>query len=375
MSNPHSVSQRLAIILLLLLGVSLFSVAVDSLQKVGWQDLVSRFQVHMPTPAPSAEYVTQRVVQEESAVIDVVDKTSPSVVSVLEKQVSFDWWRGPVLSESSIGTGFAVDKDLIVTNRHVVADTSAEYTVVDKDGKRYSTVKIYRDSLNDLAIIRIEGGNFAGLDLGDSDSIKVGQTVVAIGNALGRFSNTVTKGVISGIGRGITASSGLGQYQRLEDVFQTDAALNPGNSGGPLLNLAGQVIGVNVAVGEGTENIGFAIPSKYVRELMDNFRQNKKISRPYLGVSYVAVSSELAEQRGLAAGAYVREVLPGTAAKSAGIRKGDIITHVDGVQVDEANTLGKLILKHKVGDKVGLKIWRNGKNLELTAILAEAPTE
>ncbi|MBM4401709.1 MAG: trypsin-like peptidase domain-containing protein [Candidatus Cloacimonetes bacterium] len=318
---------------------------------------------------------TQTVVEEESAVIDVVGKASPSVVSVLEKSVVFDFFRGPVSREASIGTGFAIEKDVIVTNRHVVSDTNASYTVVDNDGNRYTVLQVSRDPLNDLAILKIQDGEFPVLTMGDSDVIRVGQTVIAIGNALGRFANTVTKGVVSGIGRGITASSGLGQYQQLEDVIQTDAALNPGNSGGPLLNLSGQVIGVSVAIGQGTENIGFAIPVNYVKELYENFKQGKLTSRPYLGVYHITITKDIAEEQNLPEGAFVRDVVLGSAADEAGIKPNDIITAIDGQKVSTDNNLGKLILKHNVGDKVKLAIWRNEKTLTLTATLKEAPVE
>ncbi|MBU0708298.1 trypsin-like peptidase domain-containing protein [Patescibacteria group bacterium] len=373
MCKGSSFSKLLGFFLLVVTALSLGGVMTGWVEDLNWQDIWPLTKII--ERETRTEEIVQRVVQEESAVIEVVEIASPSVVSVLEKQLTYDFFRGPVLEESSIGTGFAVDKDLIVTNRHVVSSSSAEYTVVDNQETRFAVTKIYRDPLNDIAILKVDDGDFTGIELGDSESIKVGQTVVAIGNALGRFANTVTRGVISGIGRGITASSGLGSYQQLEDVIQTDAALNPGNSGGPLLNLAVQVIGVNVAVGQGTENIGFAIPINSVATLLEDFRANKTLSRPYLGVSYLAVTEELAEERDLVAGAYVNEVLNNTAAEKAGVKKGDIITHMGGVKVDKENTLGKLILKHKAGDKIVIKVWRNGQDLELEVTLGEAPVE
>ncbi len=344
-----------------------------------WRRFIPSFNLPRPSPIPSTPRPTSsprevwRVVDEESAVIDLVQKVSPSVVSVVEREVVFDLFRGPRLQEASIGTGFAVEKNLIITNRHVVANEKADYTVVDRDNNRYAVKKIYRDPLNDLALLELEKGDFQPLELGDSDQVKVGQTVVAIGNALGRFTNTVTKGVISGIGRGITAGSGLGQYQRLEDVLQTDAALNPGNSGGPLLNLAQQVIGVNVAMGQGSENLGFAIPSNRVRELLLSFRKNKRIIRPFLGISYMMLDEEAARRNDLVAGAYVVKVLSDTAADKGGIEEGDIITKFNGEKVTPRTQLSKLILQYQPGDKVTLEIWRKGKTINKEVTLQEAP--
>lgn len=368
--------RKLALILIVLLVFSLLLSGVNLLQKLGiWQKIeLSRFLPQSIKTITRVE-TTQKVISEESGVIEVVEKASPSVVSVLEKAVVFDLFRGPVIEESSIGTGFAVESDLVVTNRHVVADKDAEYTVVTKDGDKLKVINIYRDSLNDLALLKVQDGNLPSLELGDSDILKVGQTVVAIGNALGRFSNTVTKGVVSGIGRGITATSGLGSYQRLEDVIQTDAALSPGNSGGPLLNLSSQVIGVNVAVTEQGENIGFAIPSNLVSELVENFLANKKISRPFLGVNYNVVTAEMASAQGLPEGVFIVKVVSGSAADKAGVKPNDIITHVGGIKINSENTLASLILKHKVGEKVELSIWRNGKEIELETVLQEAPEE
>ncbi|MBU1110880.1 trypsin-like peptidase domain-containing protein [Patescibacteria group bacterium] len=377
--NEDKSTKKLTLILFALATLCLIvalSPGWDWTDQINWRQWEFRWPlVQQESSSSSSSSVTQRVVEEESAVIEVVESASPSVVSVLEKQVTYDLYRGPVLEEASIGTGFVAGENLIVTNRHVVISTVAGYTIVDNDGNRYPVTSIYRDSLNDLAILQIEDGDFKALELGDSDALKVGQTVVAIGNALGRFYNTVTKGVVSGIGRGITASSGLGQYQRLEDVIQTDAALNPGNSGGPLLNLAGQVIGVNVATGQGTENIGFAIPANSVAELLEEFKSGTRVSRPFLGVEYLFVSEELAEERELASGAYIRSVVADSAAEEAGVKESDIITHVNGTKIDKTNTLGKLILKHKVGDKITLKIWRNSKILTPSVTLGAAPVE
>ncbi len=323
-----------------------------------------------------AQVVTRRtVVTEESAVIEVVENASPAVVSITAQQVVFSPFGGASTEDSSIGTGFIVSADgLILTNKHVVAAENARYRVILKDGTDYEVQEIHRDPFIDLAILKIDASGLPIVDLGDSSSLKVGQTAVAIGNALGKFSNTVTVGVISGIGRGITASSGYGQSEVLDDVIQTDAALNPGNSGGPLLNLSGEVVGINVATTSGAENIGFSIPINAVNPVLDDFKVNGRIVRPFLGIEYVIVTEDLSVLRKLPQGAFIQRVVAGTPAEEAGLKAGDIVTKIDGEDINEENTLAQVIRSHKVGDRLVLMVDRNGRQLELTAALGEAPT-
>ncbi len=325
------------------------------------------------------EVVTeQRVVTQEEAVISVVEKSSPAVVSVVTRQVYLDFYRGPVSEEASIGTGFIIDKGgTILTNKHVVADEEATYTVVTTNEKSYEVKSIIRDPLNDIAILKIDGGDLPTLPLGDSAKIRVGQTVVAIGNALGRFSNTVTTGVISGIGRGVTAGSAFdyyGQGEVLEDVFQTDAALNPGNSGGPLLNLSGEVVGINVAISSDAQNIGFSIPINAVKKAIGEYRETGKISQPYLGVSYQMITEDVAKLRRLPVGVFIEEVIKESAADKAGLEPGDIITAIDGNKINRDNSLAKIIRGQRVGEKIILTIDRAGEVKNLTATLGEAPS-
>jgi S1-C subfamily serine protease len=316
----------------------------------------------------------QEIVSQESAVTKVVDSSSDSVVSIVVKQVGFDPFSGPTSSEEGIGTGFIVDKTgLIVTNAHVVSDTESEYSVVLKDGTTYEVIDIDLDESSDLAIIEVAGKDLPTLQLGDSGKLKVGQTAIAIGNALGKFSNTVTVGVVSGVARELTASGAFGEVKNYENVIQTDAALNPGNSGGPLLNSAGQVIGINVATTRGADNIGFAIPVNVLKPILTGFLKEGRIIRPYFGVSYTIVSKEIAALRGFPEGAYVSRVFESTPAEEAGIKRGDIITKFDGVQVTSDNSLSSLIRQKKVGDSITVEINRDGEVFTVNSVLKETP--
>ncbi len=360
----------LIILLVLILGVALYatSIILNTITSEG-PDLFSNFDLGSIT---ERVVTNQRVVNEESAVIEVVEKAGPSVVSIVERSVVYDFFFGPETQEGTIGTGFAVTPTRIVTNRHVVDSSNSTFLVVDNDGNEYEIDTITRDDLNDLAVIDLKTGNFKPLELGESDGLKVGQSVVAIGNALGQFTNSVTKGVVSGIGRGITASSGFGSYQRLDNVIQTDAALNPGNSGGPLLNLGGQVIGVNVATGQGSENIGFSIPVNALKSFIEDIEDGTTARRGYLGVSYQMVDRRVAGLRDLVEGAFVQEVISGSPASNAGIRQGDIITKIGDEELTVANDLRSVIVQFEPGDKVKILLWRSGDTQEIEVTLAEA---
>lgn len=323
------------------------------------------------------KYITQEVVQEESEVINVVDKVSPAVVSVVVKTLNYDPYTGPISDESGIGTGFIVDKGgLIVTNSHVVSDVNGLYSVVLKNGTSYEVEKIHMDKQNDLAILEVSARDLPTTIFGDSDKLKVGQKAIAIGNALGQFQNTVTVGVVSGIGRSITASDGFGTEQKLyESVIQTDAAINPGNSGGPLLNIAGQVIGINVATSTRADNISFAIPVNSLKPILEGFIKEGRIIKPYLGVSYSMISKEISIIRRLPQGAFVSRVAKDTPAASAGLESGDIITMFNGKELSIEYSLSQAISRQKVGDEITLTIDRLGKIIELKAKLKEMPQD
>lgn len=322
---------------------------------------------------------TRTVVSEENAITSAVEKASPSVVAIgISQRVvnPFDPFALPTNQNSTIGTGFVVsDKGLIVTNKHVVSDPG-QYTVVTKDGQKYEVRKIYRDPNLDLAIVQIDAKNLKPLEFGDSSKLKVGQTAIAIGNALGRFTNTVTTGVISGLSRRVVAGDPFGgSLESLDNLIQTDAAINPGNSGGPLLNSSGQVIGVNVATTEGAQNIGFAIPINSVKQIINEFLTKGFISRPYLGIRYRFVSKDVAILNEVPQGAFVQEVVVGGPAEGAGVKPGDIITKINGQAIDAENKVSEIVSKANIGQKLELTVWRDGKELKLTATISESPNQ
>jgi len=290
--------------------------------------------------------------------------------------------KGTEKREIGGGTGFIVSADgLILTNKHVVADEEAEYTVLTNDGEKIKALVLARDPIEDVAILKIERNSLPTVELADSDQLAIGQTVIAIGNALGEFRNTVSLGVISGLKRSITASSGFGQSEQLSEVIQTDAAINQGNSGGPLLNLKGQAIGINVAIVQGAENIGFALPINKAKRALDQIKQQGKISYPFLGVRYLLISPAIQEENNLAVdygalivrGEEVEDlaVVPGSPADKAGLVENDIILEIDGQKINSDNPFNELIQEYRVGDKVNLKILHKGEEKTVQVELGE----
>lgn len=339
-----------------------------------------------------------KIVTEESVVTDVVKKYGPSVVTVSEEIQTeslspFD--LGPFsifglpqqedqqpTQPQNIGTGFIINNNgLVVTNKHVVSDTNSKYQIITNNDKKYDVQKIYRDPLNDVALLKIDPGQNPGetlqsVELGDSSKLQVGQFVIAIGTALGEFRSTVTTGVISGLGRGITAGSSFQGYaERLDNVIQTDAAINPGNSGGPLLNSSGQVIGVNTAIAQSGQNIGFALPINVIKDSLNNFNETGQFNRPYLGVGYKMIDKSTALENSVPEGAYVRQVVKDSPASKVGIKKGDIITKIDGERIQGDTELGKIIAKKKVGDIISLDVFRSGKTQTFKSTLESAPNQ
>jgi serine protease Do len=352
---------------------------------------LQKLSINLPESKVVSPYTPQT--SQEEAIIKAVKDVSPAVVSVIiskDLPVLEQYWqefgpfqipqyrqKGTEKQEIGGGTGFVISSDgMILTNKHVAEDSEADYTVLTNDGKKYPAKVLALDPVQDLAIMKIEGSNFPVVKLGNSDTLQIGQTVIAIGNALGEFRNTVSVGVISGLGRTITASGG-GQVETLEDVIQTDAAINPGNSGGPLLNLKGEVIGVNAAMASGAENIGFTIPINKAKRAIEQVKSKGKITYPFLGVRYLLITDDIQQENNLAVnyGAWVVKgdqgevaVDPGSAAEKAGIRENDIILEFNNEKITLENSLAKIIQKYNPGDKVTLKILRAGqeKTIELT---------
>lgn len=340
----------------------------------------------------------QAQTSQEAKIIQSIQDVSPAVVNIvitkdvpvfeqyIERYQQIDPFFGPFQfeipqqrqkgtekREVGGGTGFIVSSDgIILTNKHVVFDGSAEYTVYTNAGKKYPAKVLALDPVQDLAIIKIEGENdtdFPTVKLGNSDEIQLGQSVIAIGNALGEFRNTVSAGVVSGLSRTVSASGG-GSSEVLEDVIQIDAAINPGNSGGPLINLSGEVIGINTAMVQEAQSIGFAIPINKAKRDIAQVVSSGKISYPFLGVHYILISEAVKEKYKLSAdsGAYVQKgdsgeaaVVKDSAAEKAGIKEGDIITEINGEKITSENSLAKIISKYSPGDKIKIKYLRDGK--------------
>jgi len=338
----------------------------------------------------------KRIVTSESELISSIAKNvGPSVVSVnvsvTDTSAGSAYGRyfgfAEPQEQQAAGTGVIISESgLILTNRHVVPAGTTDVSITLSDGTELDDVTVVgrtndNDSL-DIAVLKVKdakGHKLPAAILGDSSKVAVGDEVVAIGNALGQFQNTVTSGIISGYGRSITAgsSSSAGDTENLENLFQTDAAINEGNSGGPLVNLNGQVIGINTAVASDSQNIGFAIPINDIKGLIDRVTKTGKLERPYLGVRYIPLTADIAKQYGLSveAGAYIApaadgstpSVIEGGPAAAAGLKVGDIITKVEGVAVDESHSLTSLLGAHQPGDKLKLTVV-NGKDTRSVSV-------
>lgn len=362
-------------------------------------------------------YVTQAIPITEKPLIEnisseqvvsTVETVNPAVVSVIiTKDVplyeqyydTYDPWgffggfsvprvreNGTEEKEVGGGSGFMVSNDgLIVTNRHVVEDTEARYSVLLNDGTVYTVDVLARDPQLDIAILKINEplqDSLHYLVFGDSEALKLGQTVIAIGNALAEFRNSVSVGVISGLSRSITASDGMGHSEQLTGVIQTDAAINPGNSGGPLLNLKGEVIGVNVATSRGADNIGFSLPAHVVAGVVQSVKEHGEIIRPFLGIRYDMVTKRMAKANNLGVdyGALVVRgenkeelaVMPGSPADKAGIVENNIILSIDGEELREKD-LATVLRGKTVGQEIVVRVWQAGVEKEITVTLEKAP--
>ncbi len=380
---------------------------IASLLYVGWATLQLSQKDTAPTMEELKEEEIVRVISEETQIIEVAEEATPAVVSIIataevpiygqEFMDPFDRFfpfeeeerQEPETERRQIGagTGFIVSSDgYIVTNRHVVEDRDARYTVFlnekDSQEERVEAEVLALDPNNDLAILKIEKDNLPYLEFADSDDLSIGQTAITIGYALGEFDNTVSKGVVSGLSRSIVASHGYGHSaERLYNLIQTDAAINFGNSGGPMLNIEGKVIGVNVAMAR-AENIGFAIPGNEAKSAYEEVRETGEISEQeiaFLGVRYITVNAQIQEANRLPYdyGALVIRgqrqeelaVMPGSPADRAGILENDIILEFDNQRITDRNPLYQLIRNYEPGDEVDLKIYSKGEERELTITL------
>lgn len=334
----------------------------------------------------------QKIASSQSELISTIAKdVSPSVVSInVESTVQTNnFFYGPSESvSSSAGTGFIISSDgMVVTNRHVIPDNVSKVSVTMNDGKQYDNVDVVaRDPRSnvDLAFLKINGVNdLQPVKLGDSAAMVVGDSVIAIGYALGEFQNTVTSGIISGTARPIVASDGASSGETLTNLFQTDAAINPGNSGGPLVNMNGEVIGINTAVAGNAENIGFAIPINDVKPQIESILNKGKLEVPYLGVRYVMLTEALQQRYDLSrsSGAWLKTgleaqaVITDSPADKAGLKEGDIIFKVNGEEVTYDKPLAIVLSKYKVGDQIDIEYNRDGKDQSTKATLEVAPSQ
>ena len=339
--------------------------------------------------------------KEKSAIITTIRKVMPAVVSIvvsknlqeLEKELAKELPRfGPEfhIPEENIdsrgmvkiggGSGFIVDKEgVVITNRHVVSDPEAEYTVIADNNEKFKAEILGRDSVNDVAVLKIKpsAGGLATVALGDSANIELGQTVIAIGNALGLFKNTVSSGIISGLSRSISAQADPHSVQELRGLVQTDAAINPGNSGGPLVNIFGQAIGINVAVVFGAENIGFAIPINAAKRALNDLKKYGRLRWPFLGIRYLTIDSNLKEKLKLPVdyGALIisekHGIVPNSPADLAGLQEKDILLKVNGEKITADKSMPDFLQNLSVGETIKLQILRSGEKMEVKMTLAE----
>ncbi len=350
-------------------------------------------------------------ISKDDKIVNIVQNVSPSIVSVIaakdipvveEYYVNFPnlffelpdikvpqyRQKGVEKKQVASASGFFISSDgLILTNNHVVEDSAAEYSILLNDGKKINVTVLAKDPFQDIAILKVEGvegkeNKFSFLSLGDSNKIKIGQSVIAIGNVLGEFQNSVSAGIISGLDRNVLAAGSASGYKELYQLIQTDAAINKGNSGGPLLNLDGEVIGINTALATGAENVGFALPINIAKRDIQDVKEFGEIKYPFLGIRYEIITSALKEEKKLPVDYGILlirgannelSIFKDGPADKAGLKEGDIILQFNETKLDKKNSLGLLLSKSRIGDNVVFKVLREEKEITVSVILGESP--
>src|SRR3989338_5943037 len=410
--EPHRITSVQLVLFAILLSF-IVSVATTILTVLYFSEALTGgrdfnvFRQILPVKEFATKETNEKIIRQDELVVIVVKKASPSVVSIVaskdvpiyERQYvnpfpddpffnnffkDFETpqenQKGTQRQEVSAGTGFIISADgLILTNKHVVSDTAAEYTVFLNDGTKVPAKVLARDPFQDLAVVKIEKENLRVLPFADSSAVDIGQGVIAIGNALGEFRNTVSVGIVSGLGRTVAAKGGDIGIENLDELIQTDAAINPGNSGGPLLNLHGEVIGINTAMASDAQNIGFAIPVNKAKRDIENVKTHGRIIYPFIGIRYAIITKAMQDEKKLSvdygailvSGDGEAAVVTGSPAEKAGLKEGDIILMIDRQKIDQDHTVGSIVQEHSVGDMVILKILRDKKEMNIDITLAE----
>jgi 2-alkenal reductase len=374
------------LVAIVFLGVLIGIVGGGLLGGVAGYYVARNNQVALPVAAPiqtsagntnnAPTSVTNLTLKSDSAVIDAASKVEPAVVTVINTLTNSSSPFGGRGSQEASGSGVIIDpQGHIITNAHVV-EGARSLSVIFEDGSKADATLVGADSVSDLAVIQVKGNVPASAPLGDSNALQLGETVIAIGSPLGNYRGSVTVGVVSGLNRSVT---GTGQ----DGLIQTDAAINHGNSGGPLVNLAGQIIGINTLVvrdttnGDIAEGLGFAIPSATVRAVVEQLIGSGKIDYPFIGVRYSEITPQLASQYNLSSkdGILVSDVTPGSPAAQAGVQQNDIIVALDNNTIDADHSLRSILFKYHVGDTVTLKIQRGNQTLDIKITLVARPAQ
>lgn len=318
--------------------------------------------------------ISNKAITDEQQGILAVRNVKPSVVSISGSRVVKSLTTSATGLNTVNGTGFILETDgLIVTNSHVLEDPNIKFYVELLDGSQYEAKVVGQDKLNDVALLKIEARNLPVVKLGDSSHLETGQTVFAIGNSLGIYQNTVTKGVVSGLSRAVGLGDEDNPQPRLQNLVQTDAAINPGNSGGPLINMAGEVVGMNTLIDTGARGVGFAVPVNTIKQSVAELKIGGVLSRPYVGLGFLTINKAVQAVRQLKVnyGALVTFVVKGSPAQSAGLLAGDIVLKVNLEKLTEKNEFDSVITRYRPGDQVFLTIFRDNQELSVPVILTK----